>query len=165
MNSNNGSTAQWMDCRVVFSATKDGRRADNIEITGSMACFDRKKDLSEQAGAAVADWLSRKERIHGHSYHDAEITYLEVQTPDGRYLNATRHGWGVLDDSLRRRAIEQSGYSIRNGGLMHSWYALLPGETEINQDEDNHNYIGFFSSEEELIEEVYERVVGETAAV
>lgn len=107
MNSNKSITAQWIGCRVVFGATRDGLRVDDIEIAGALACFDRNKDLGEQAGAAVADWLSRQERVHGYLYSDPLITYIEVQTEDGRYLDATKLGWCVLDDSLRRKAIEQ----------------------------------------------------------
>jgi hypothetical protein len=100
MNRNKRSTAQWVGCRVVFGASRDGRRAESIEITGALACFDRSKDLGEQAGAAVADWMSRQERVHGHRYHDALIACIEVQTEDGRYLDGTKLGWSVLNRAL-----------------------------------------------------------------
>ncbi|UIF89456.1 hypothetical protein [Cupriavidus sp. UYPR2.512] len=127
MNCNKANTSQWMSCRVVFSATRDGRRVDNIEITGCLAVFDRSKDLGEQAGSAVADWLSRQERVHGYRYQDAQITYLEVTTSDGRFLDATKLGWAVLKERqvapppARERselesglvqAIEASGFSV-----------------------------------------------------
>lgn len=92
------SAVQWVACRVVFGASRDGNRVEGIEISGALACFDRSKDLGEQAGAAVADWLSRQERVHGFRYHDALITYIEVCTDDGRYLDGTKHGWSVLAD-------------------------------------------------------------------
>jgi hypothetical protein len=112
MNNNQTGAAPWIECRVVFDATRDGRRVNSIEITGARANFDRSKDLGEQARAAVAEWDSRKERIYGHRYHDALITYIEVRTSDGRYLDATTLGWAALDHALRRKAIEKAGYRI-----------------------------------------------------
>lgn len=128
MNCKKRNASQWMGCRVMFSATRDGRRVDSIEIAGCLAVFDRSRDLAEQARAAVVDWQSRQERVHGHRYQDTQITYLEVETPDGRYLDATKLGWGVLAESqqvamppARERselesaliqAIEASGYSV-----------------------------------------------------
>lgn len=128
MNCNKGNVSQWMGCRVIFSATRDGRRVDSIEITGCQAVFDRSKDLGEQAGSAVADWVSRQEQVHGYRYQDAEISYLEVVTSDGRYLDATKLGWGVLDErrqdalaaaqerseieSALIQAIQESGFSV-----------------------------------------------------
>lgn len=127
MNRNKVNTSQWMGCRVVFSATKDGRRVDSIEITGCLAVLDRSKDLSEQARAAVVDWQKRQEMVHGHRYQDAQITYLEVTTADGRFLDATKLGWGVLGEwqvappaaqesseleSALVQAIEAAGFSV-----------------------------------------------------
>ncbi len=128
MNCNKRKATQWTGCRVVFSATRDGRRIDSIEITGCLAVFDRSMDLGEQARAAVADWQSRQERVHGHRYQDAEITYLEVETSDARYLDATKLGWAVLGErqqaampdarerseleSALIQAIEASGFSV-----------------------------------------------------
>ncbi|PNE59580.1 hypothetical protein A8H39_00065 [Paraburkholderia fungorum] len=162
MKSNENSNAQWIGCSVVFGASRDGRRVESIQISGALACFDRRKDLGEQAGAAVADWLSRQERVHGHRYHDAVISNIEVRTDDGRFLDGTKHGWSVLDHACWRKAIGHAGYRIGNNGLPNGWYALLPGVTEFNQGDESHNYIGFFSSEADLIEEIYERVVAET---
>lgn len=51
------------------------------------------------------------------------------------------------------RQIEGIG-SIRNNGLHHGWYWLLPFETEMVTDEDNHNYLGYFTSLAHLLTEV-----------
>jgi hypothetical protein len=155
---------QWNACRVVFSVSRDGYRTTNVELSGCSACFDRSIGLDEQASAAVAEWMSRQERVHGYRYQDAKITYIEVTTDDGRYLNATKRGWDVLVDAHRREAIERAGYRICNNGLSHGWYALPPGETEYKSDECGHNYLGFFSSEMDLLLEVFELISVSTTA-
>lgn len=98
MNRDESGAVPWVGCRVVFGASRDGYRMEGIEISGAQACFDRTKNLGEQAGAAVADWLSRQERVRGYRYQDAQITYIEVSTEDGRYLDGTKLGWSVLAD-------------------------------------------------------------------
>ncbi|MCA7889943.1 hypothetical protein QZM25_31750 [Burkholderia contaminans] len=155
---------QWSKCRVVFSASRDGYRATDVELSGCSACFDRNIGLDVQAGAAVAEWISRQERVHGYRYQDSEVTYIEVATGDGRYLDATKRGWDVLVDEDRREAVERAGYSICNNGLSHGWYALPPGETEFKSDASGHNYLGFFSSEVDLLLEVLELISAPTAA-
>lgn len=127
MNQITGDASQWTQCRIVFGATLDGRRVESIEITGCQALFDRSKDLDEQARAGVVDWVARQARIHLKRYEDAQITYLEVTTPDGRFLDATKRGWGALQEcsaelplasviteleSVLVQAIEASGYSV-----------------------------------------------------
>lgn len=55
------------------------------------------------------------------------------------------------------RLAEACGYTIMNHGLgtpFEGWFALLPGETVLNDDDENHNYLGFFSSLDDLVEEL-----------
>lgn len=58
--------------------------------------------------------------------------------------------------STLRNKVEELGYTIRCTAL-DGWYALLPGETEFRHEDDgSHNYLGFFSTEEDLLEEIAE---------
>jgi hypothetical protein len=54
--------------------------------------------------------------------------------------------------------IESRGYRICDNGITHGWYALLPGETEFRSDGENQNYLGFFSSLDELVSELLEQL-------
>lgn len=54
----------------------------------------------------------------------------------------------------RRKLVTEKGYTIQSTGPA-IWWALLPGETEFKDDGAGHqNYLGFFSSEADLLEEV-----------
>jgi hypothetical protein len=65
----------------------------------------------------------------------------------------------VFDDLAERRLeIAAAGYTISNTGQINGWYALLPGETAMSLDDDRNNFVGFFATEELLIETVEERV-------
>lgn len=54
----------------------------------------------------------------------------------------------------KKQMILLAGFTLASTASGGS-YALMPGETEFRHEEDNHNYIGFFSSEDQMIEEVY----------
>ncbi len=55
--------------------------------------------------------------------------------------------------NARRMMAEAMGYTIGQTEI-GGWYALLPGETEFRHTDGDHNYLGFFDSEEELLEEL-----------
>ncbi len=57
-----------------------------------------------------------------------------------------------------KRTIAQAigGYTIGHTDI-GGWYALLPGETEFRHVDGAHNYVGFFDSEEELLDELCPR--------
>ena len=62
----------------------------------------------------------------------------------------------LIQQEKQREVIAKAGYNIQKN-VINGWYALLPGEFEFfgGDDEDtNHNYLGFFSSEQELLDEV-----------
>lgn len=63
------------------------------------------------------------------------------------------------EHNLLRSLIQGAGYTIQShqvGFKMEGWWALLPGETSIKEDPDtgNQNYLGFFSRESDLLDEV-----------
>lgn len=54
----------------------------------------------------------------------------------------------------RRKLVTETGYTIQSSGPA-SWWALLPGETAFKDDgAGDQNYLGFFSSEADLLEEI-----------
>ena len=64
----------------------------------------------------------------------------------------------------QRKLLADNGYTIQTSGPI-SWWALLPGETQFHDDgEGNQNYLGFFSSEKDLLDEVAENLQSDTAA-
>ncbi len=83
------------------------------------------------------------------------------------YSSISKRNGSLADKKL---AIQLHGYTICNHGegtYLEGWFALLPGETkffdnideveESNfQIEHQQNYLGFFSSEKNLIEEIYD---------
>jgi hypothetical protein len=54
-------------------------------------------------------------------------------------------------------------YSPRKGAG-DSWYALLPGHTAADFEAEDHNYLGLFSSLEEMLAEVVPEIMARTAA-
>lgn len=58
-------------------------------------------------------------------------------------------------------------YLIRATGMtLHSTppiYALLPGEVELLHDPDHHNYHGFFSCEQEMLDELSDNILASWA--
>lgn len=73
----------------------------------------------------------------------------------------------MITNQEKRDAIMANGYTICNGSPT-CWYALLPGETQffdnIEEVEKNpevaheQNYLGIFSSEQDLLDEVFDEV-------
>lgn len=70
----------------------------------------------------------------------------------------------------KRAAILAAHYTIQahcKGTALEGWVALLPGETVFKDDSEtggDHNYLGFFSCEEDLLDEVY-GLIADAAAV
>lgn len=55
--------------------------------------------------------------------------------------------------NTKRTIARAMGYTIGHT-YIGGWYALLPGETEFRHVDGAHNYVGFFDSEEELLDEL-----------
>jgi len=70
----------------------------------------------------------------------------------------------------KKNLIETAGFTIcSHAGIVagvdvNGWYALLPGHSVIHHTDDNHNYFGFFSSEQELLDEVSYEVASNAMA-
>jgi hypothetical protein len=64
---------------------------------------------------------------------------------------------------LREVLVEGAGYRIHEAGTCVGWYALLPGQSWIRFSDENHNYLGLFSSKDDLLSEVSEMVGIRTA--
>lgn len=68
-----------------------------------------------------------------------------------------------FDAASLEELVVAAGYTIRDIGPGNGWYALLPGETSFRHDGDDQNHIGFFSSKEDLLDEVgLDLVIGDT---
>lgn len=65
----------------------------------------------------------------------------------------------------KQELAEKAGFTIVDNGTGCGWYALLPGQKEFHDDgEGGQNYLGFFSSREDLLDEVEERIADECLA-
>lgn len=76
-----------------------------------------------------------------------------------------------MQNEHKQALITAAGYTIQDNGTTHGWYVLLPGETAFRCHAADHepavmgvncNYYGFFSSEQDLLDEVSVIVVEHT---
>jgi hypothetical protein len=104
------------------------------------------------------------ERAHLWSLANRVGTKIEVISVFGRKAHEVMCSIG--EDSLlsKEKVVFAAGYTLGHTAI-GGWYALLPGETEFKQgqgDDESQNYLGFFSTRNEMLEEIAESV--ETAA-
>ena len=91
----------------------------------------------------------------GSPLHEKALALLE-RVSRGEWIRIVG-GEGVDE---REVLVGGAGYRICETGFALGWYALLPGEQQISPAcSDDHNYLGFFSSKADLLEEVFEVVV------
>ncbi|MDP2000161.1 MAG: hypothetical protein Q8K22_11290 [Rhodoferax sp.] len=76
------------------------------------------------------------------------------------FARTVKPGALVIGDSALS-LIHAAGYHLR-GQEGQGTLVLLPGETQPNFEATNHNYIGFFNTREEAIEEVVQTVIADT---
>lgn len=80
-------------------------------------------------------------------------------------------------NDIKRQLILDAGYTICShnvGTVSEGWHALLPGETQFFDNSDqvddnpdlvhNQNYVGFFSCEQDLLDEVADLVQEEKSS-
>lgn len=65
-------------------------------------------------------------------------------------------------DNEGRELLCAAGYTPRQSGPA-SWLALLPGVTSPDFEAEDHNYLGLFSSEQDMVEDILPDVMRETA--
>lgn len=64
----------------------------------------------------------------------------------------------MSDPKQQEALLIAAGYSIHDNGTGTGWYALPPGEAEFihNDEAGRHSYLGFFSSKQDLLNEIYD---------
>jgi hypothetical protein len=105
------------------------------------------------ARAEVIGWKS----LPGLKANEAALPTVVIKLGDGVERSVSPEGV-VIDKTLDmgELVLHAAGMAIKDSGSGNGWYALLPGESNFMHYEDRHNYIGFFSTRDELIEDVAE---------
>lgn len=100
-------------------------------------------------------WRTEGEGPEWYSVREPWDDESEPGAETANTISAYIHKQTLHEQEAMRERIVAAGYTIHQtetGG----WYALLPGEKEFIHDGDKMNYLGFFSTEKDLLEEVSE---------
>ncbi len=157
----------------IVSASLDALTGTNSVIVALPAAFQLMVDGSPRSGP----WFVTVDKTTGdlapdlmigdvacyQSYDEArqalDFNRAEYAKESARTAQPSQDSPRQSDDDAKRARISAAGYTIQSHGIgtaMEGWWALLPGETEFHAAEEgeNQNYLGFFSNEQDLLDEL-----------
>ncbi|ABD72056.1 hypothetical protein Rfer_4370 (plasmid) [Rhodoferax ferrireducens T118] len=158
---------------TIVSAFLDALTGTNSVIVALPAAFQLMVDGSPRSGP----WFVIVDKTTGdlapdlvigdvacyQSYDEArqalDFNLTEYAKESARTAQPSQDSPRQSDDDAKRARISAAGYTIQSQGIgtaMEGWWALLPGETEFHAAEEgeNQNYLGFFSNEQDLLDEL-----------
>jgi hypothetical protein len=151
------------DHKMIYVAWKCTKAA-NFSETGTHILWVGGKPILPALEEECLNLSEAIERAHLWSLANRVGTKIEVISVFGRKAHEVMCSIGEKSLLPKEQIVFHAGYTLGHTGV-DGWYALLPGETEFKQgqgDDESQNYLGFFSTRNEMLEEIAESV--ETAA-
>lgn len=156
----------------IVSASLDALTGTNSVIVALPAAFQLIVDGTPRSGpwfiivdktaGELAPDLMIGDVAYYSSYRDAtqalDFNLAEYAKESALMAQQAQDSPPQSDNDAKRARITAAGYTIQSNGIgaaMEGWWALLPGETTRREDaNENQNYLGFFSSEQDLLDEL-----------
>ena len=157
--SNAAQAAFEADLKMIYVAWKCAK-AGNFSETGTHVLWVGGKPIPpalEEDGLNLSEAI---ERAHLWSLANRAGTKIEVISLFGRKAHEVMCSIGEKSLLPKEQIVFHAGYTLGHTGV-DGWYALLPGETEFKQgqgDDESQNYLGFFSTRNEMLEEIADSV-------